>query len=335
MGVAFSKKRSNKKEEGQQQIMKGLEYAGDAGGGNHIAMAIQHDPNRLTNMKLTKGCLSPLSESLWKMTTDTQALGDVSARLVWKDLTVRVVSRRLGRAPHIVLHSLTGYAEPGQLMAIMGPSGSGKSTLLDTLAGRLATNATQTGIVLLNGRRRKLCYGTAAYVTQDDNLIGTLTVRETIRYSAELRLPDRMDAREKEAIVESVIREMGLMECANTKVGNWHLRGISGGEKRRVSIAIEILMRPRLLFLDEPTSGLDSASSFFVVQTIRTLARDGRTVIASIHQPSSEVFELFDNLCLLSSGQTIYFGDAFEACNVSLPMLPLSVLPYGKLSPLY
>ena len=94
-------------------------------------------------------------------------------------------------------------------------------------------------------------------MTQDDNLIGTLTVRETIMYSAQLRLPDKMLTDEKRALVEGSIIEMGLQDCADTVIGNWHLRGISGGEKRRVSIALEILMRPRLLFLDEPTSGLD------------------------------------------------------------------------------
>jgi ABC-type multidrug transport system ATPase subunit len=96
-----------------------------------------------------------------------------------------------------------------------------------------------------------------AYVTQDDNLIGTLTVRETIGYSALLRLPDKMPRDDKRALVEGTIVEMGLQDCADTVVGNWHLRGVSGGEKRRVSIALELLMRPRLLFLDEPTSGLD------------------------------------------------------------------------------
>ena len=94
-------------------------------------------------------------------------------------------------------------------------------------------------------------------MTQDDNLLGTLTVRETISYSARLRLPDKMPWSEKRVLVESTIIEMGLQDCADTVIGNWHLRGISGGEKRRVSIALEILMRPRLLFLDEPTSGLD------------------------------------------------------------------------------
>ncbi|XP_025625857.2 ABC transporter G family member 11 [Arachis hypogaea] len=99
--------------------------------------------------------------------------------------------------------------------------------------------------------------------------------------------------------------------CRHCVIGNWHLRGINGEKKRRVSIALEILMRPRLLFLDEPTSGLDSASAFFVTQTLCALARDGKTMIASIHQPSSEVFELFDQLYLLSGGKTVYFGHAF------------------------
>ncbi|KAK4362617.1 hypothetical protein RND71_017858 [Anisodus tanguticus] len=257
------------------------------------------------------GGLSPLSETLWKEKTNTQFIGDVSARLAWKDLTV-MVTLNSGETQN-VLEGLTGYAEPGTFTALMGPSGSGKSTLLDALSGRLASNAFLSGRVLLNGRKANLSFGTAAYVTQDDTLIGTLTVRETISYSAQLRLPDRMPWSEKRPLIESTIIEMGLQDCADTVIGNWHLRGISGGEKRRVSIALEILMRPRLLFLDEPTSGLDSASAFFVTQTLRGLSRDGRTVIASIHQPSSEVFELFDRLYLLSGGKTVYFGQASEA----------------------
>lgn len=94
-------------------------------------------------------------------------------------------------------------------------------------------------------------------MTQSDDLIGTLTVRETIHYSAHLRLSNAISPGEKKALVESTIVEMGLQDCADTPVGNWHMRGLSGGEKRRVSIAIEILTRPRMLFLDEPTSGLD------------------------------------------------------------------------------
>ncbi|MQL91996.1 hypothetical protein Taro_024611 [Colocasia esculenta] len=277
--------------------------------------------------------LSPLSETLWKDKTDVGLVGDVSARLTWKDLSVTAMLGD-GRTK-AALAGLTGYAEPGTLTAIMGPSGSGKSTLLDALAGRLAANTSVSGIVLLNGRKTQMSFGTAAYVTHEDNLIGTLTVREAIAYSARLRLPDNMPWPEKKRLVEGTIDEMGLRDCAGAPIGNWHLRGISTGEKRRVSIALEILMRPRLLFLDEPTGGLDrvglwflppalralynrglaicSASAFSVVQTLRGLAGDGRTVLASVHQPSSEVFQLFDRLCLLSGGKCVYFGPASDA----------------------
>lgn len=125
-----------------------------------------------------------------------------------------------------------------------------------------------------------------------------------------------MRKEEIDCVVEGTIMEMGLQDCADRMVGNWHLRGISGGEKKRLIIAIEILTRPHLLFLDEPTSGLDSASAFFVIQTLRNIARDGRTIISSIHQPSSEVFALFDDLFLLSGGETVYFGDAKMAIEV-------------------
>lgn len=153
-------------------------------------------------------------------------------------------------------------------------------------------------------------------MTQEDVLMGTLTVRETITYSAYLRLPTTFTSEEVKEIIEGTILEMGLEDCGDSLIGNWHLRGISGGEKKRLSIALEILVRPRVLFLDEPTTGLDSASAFFVVQALKSLARDGRTVISSIHQPSSEVFALFDDLFLLSGGEKVYFGEAKDAITV-------------------
>ncbi|KAI7749560.1 hypothetical protein M8C21_021927 [Ambrosia artemisiifolia] len=232
--------------------------------------------------------------------------------LVWQDLRVMLPSSGDGPTKRL-LHGLNGYAEPGRIMAIMGPSGSGKSTLLDALAGRLSKNVVMAGNILLNGEKKSLSYGAVAYVTQEDVLMGTLSVRETITYSAHLRLPSTMTKEEVEDTIEGTIMEMGLEDCADTLVGNWHLRGISGGEKKRLSIALEILVRPRLLFLDEPTSGLDSASAFFVAHALKSVARDGRTVISSIHQPSSEVFALFDDLFLLSGGETVYFGETKEA----------------------
>ncbi|KAI3522817.1 hypothetical protein L1887_00867 [Cichorium endivia] len=232
--------------------------------------------------------------------------------LVWQDLRVMLPNSGDGPTKRL-LHGLNGFAEPGRIMAIMGPSGSGKSTLLDALAGRLAKNVVMAGDILLNGEKKKLSYGAVAYVTQEDILMGTLSVRETITYSAHLRLPATLTKEEVQDTIEGTILEMGLEDCADRLIGNWHLRGISGGEKKRLSIALEILVRPRLLFLDEPTSGLDSASAFFVVQALKSVARDGRTVISSIHQPSSEVFALFDDLFLLSGGETVYFGEAKEA----------------------
>ena len=139
-----------------------------------------------------------------------------------------------------------------------------------------------------------------------------------------------MSKKEVASVVEGTIEEMGLQDCADRAIGNWHLRGISGGEKKRLSIALEILTRPRLLFLDEPTSGLDSASAFFVIQTLKQIALDGnKTIISSIHQPSSEVFALIDDLCLLSGGEAVYTGDAKLATKVghSLFMITLIVFP--------
>ncbi|XP_038695714.1 ABC transporter G family member 15-like [Tripterygium wilfordii] len=235
--------------------------------------------------------------------------GERGTYLAWENLTV--VLSNFGEGPtKRLLQGLNGYAEPGRIMAIMGPSGSGKSTLLDSLAGRLSRNVVMTGDVIFNGKKKRVDYGVIAYVTQEDVVLGTLTVRETLTYSALLRLPKTMTKEEVTDTVEGTICEMGLQDCADTMIGNWHSRGISGGEKKRLSIALEILTKPRLLFLDEPTSGLDSASAFFVTLTLRNIARDGRTVISSIHQPSSEVFALFDDLSLLSGGELVYFGEA-------------------------
>ncbi|KAM7470624.1 hypothetical protein LguiA_008807 [Lonicera macranthoides] len=242
-------------------------------------------------------------------------------KLTWENLWVNVSDGKSGSKS--ILQGLTGYARPGEVLAVMGPSGCGKSTLLDALAGRLDSNTRQSGEVLINGHRQSLAYGTSfvqsnklkeflAYVTQDDTLITTLTVREAVYYSAQLQLPNSMSKSEKKERADTTIREMGLQDCTNTRIGGgWGAKGLSGGQKRRVSICIEILTHPKLLFLDEPTSGLDSAASYYVMSRITHLDnREGRTIITSIHQPSSEVFALFHNLYLLSSGRTVYFGPA-------------------------
>ncbi|KAJ0467146.1 putative ABC transporter, AAA+ ATPase domain, ABC-2 type transporter [Helianthus annuus] len=231
--------------------------------------------------------------------------------LMWEDLAVVLPNHDSKKHTRRILNDVTGFAQPSRILAILGPSGSGKSTLLDSLAGRLARNVIMTGNILFNGRKKRLDYGAVAYVTQEDILLGTLTVKETLIYSAKLRLPGSLNKHQVNEIVDRTIMEMGLQDCAHNLIGNWHSRGISGGEKKRLSIALEILTRPTLLFLDEPTSGLDSAAAFFVIQTLRNMAREANlTIVSSIHQPSSEVFALFDDLFLLSGGETVFFGEA-------------------------
>nr|GMC89670.1 ABC transporter G family member 11-like [Ipomoea batatas] len=210
--------------------------------------------------------------------------------LTWEDLWVSVSVGRKGKKE--ILKGLSGYAKPG----------------------RLELTTSQSGDILINGRRQTLSYGTSAYVTQEDTLTATLTVREAVYYSAQLQLPSSVPRSEKKEIADMTIKEMGLQDAMNTRIGGgWGSKGISGGQKRRVSICLEILTRPKLLFLDEPTSGLDSAASYYVMSKIAGLAREGRTVVASIHQPSTEVFSLFSSLCLLSSGRVVYFGPASAA----------------------
>ncbi|EEC84739.1 hypothetical protein OsI_31728 [Oryza sativa Indica Group] len=236
---------------------------------------------------------------------------DQGVVLAWEDLWVSAAGGKSGRVP--ILCGLNGYARPGEVLAIMGPSGCGKSTLLDALAGRLGSSVSQKGDILINGRRQALAFGTSAYVTQDDVLMNTLTVREAVRYSAQLQLPSGMSAAAKRERAEETLREMGLEGAADTRIGGWAHKGISGGQRRRVSICMEILTRPALLFLDEPTSGLDSAASYHVVSRIARMARrEGMTVVAAVHQPSTEVFGLFHGLCLLAYGKTVFFGPAAD-----------------------
>ncbi|CAD6255603.1 unnamed protein product [Miscanthus lutarioriparius] len=223
--------------------------------------------------------------------------------------------RRPARAPDVkILDGISGHARPGEVLAIIGPSGGGKTTLLDTLAGRLGSDMNKTGLILINGRQEKLAYGTSAYVTQDNVLMSTLSVREAVYYSAQMQLPDTMPLPEKRSHAERVIREMGLADAMDTRIGGRITKGISGGQRKRLSICIEILTRPRLLFLDEPTSGIDSAASYHVMSHIaRVAARDGMTVVAAVHQPSGDVFELFHGLCLLATGKAIFFGTISDA----------------------
>ncbi|CAZ82409.1 unnamed protein product [Tuber melanosporum] len=203
-----------------------------------------------------------------------------------------------------ILDNVSADMPAGELVAIIGGSGSGKTSMLNVMSGRMTgSNLHITGATTFNNSNPRY-----AYVMQQDVLLPTLTVRETLMYSAELRLPEGFTREEYTKIVEEVILELGLKECADTRVGDNEHKGCSGGEKRRVSIGVQLLSNPSVLFLDEPTTGLDATSAYQVVRTLKNLARKGRTVITTIHQPRSEIWGLFDRITLLTKGKPMYSG---------------------------
>jgi len=209
----------------------------------------------------------------------------------------------------ILLNDISEAAREGEITAVLGASGSGKSTLIDALADRIAKESLK-GSVTLNGEvlESRLLKTISAYVMQDDLLFPMLTVEETLMFSAEFRLPRSLSKSKKKARVQALIDQLGLRNAANTVIGDEGHRGVSGGERRRVSIGIDIVHDPILLFLDEPTSGLDSTSALMVVKVLQRIAQSGSIVIMSIHQPSYRLLTLLDRLIFLSHGQTVYAG---------------------------
>lgn len=208
-----------------------------------------------------------------------------------------------------LLNDISGEARDGELLAVLGASGSGKSTLIDALANRIAKGSLK-GTVTLNGEalESRLLKVISAYVMQDDLLFPMLTVEETLMFSAEFRLPKTLSKSKKKARVQALIDQLGLRNAAKTVIGDEGHRGVSGGERRRVSIGIDIIHDPIILFLDEPTSGLDSTSAFMVVKVLQRIAQSGSIVIMSVHQPSFRILGLLDRLIFLSRGQTVYSG---------------------------
>ncbi|XP_020103847.1 ABC transporter G family member 22 isoform X1 [Ananas comosus] len=212
-----------------------------------------------------------------------------------------------------ILHGISGSASPGEVLALMGPSGCGKTTLLSILGGRINGNIIEGTITYNDEPYNKSLKRRIGFVTQDDVLFAHLTVRETLTYAALLRLPQTMSKQQKEERAMDVIYELGLERCQDTMIGGSFVRGISGGERKRVCIGNEIIINPSLLLLDEPTSGLDSTTALRIVQVLHDIAEAGKTVLTTIHQPSSRLFLKFDKLILLGKGSLLYFGKASEA----------------------
>ncbi|CAF3960818.1 unnamed protein product [Rotaria magnacalcarata] len=199
--------------------------------------------------------------------------------------------------------------------AIMGPTAYGKSSLLDLLADRKDREGFE-GEILVNGKLRTQNYKYhVGYVVQDDIVSGFLTVKENIMFSANVRLSTKYIADEKSKIVEDVILQLGLGKCAGTTVGNDLKRGVTGGERKRTNIGMELVLSPRILFLDEPTTGLDSSMARSVIECLHQLSRTGCTIVFSIHQPRYSIFKLFDTLFLLSARRCTYHGPTDSVLN--------------------
>ncbi|XP_060070020.1 uncharacterized protein LOC132550041 [Ylistrum balloti] len=241
-----------------------------------------------------------LSEGLKAISREIPTPNPSCQGLVFKDVSVTMGDTD-------VLNDVCGLCEEGKLLAIMGPSGAGKTTLLNTLSGRLPVT---TGEISLNGERvsqkikRKICY-----VLQDDIFFPSLTLRDTLNFVASIRLPDSLSHDQKMSCLDEIIDSLELRHCLETPMGGPMMPGLSGGERKRANIACELLTDPSLILLDEPTTGLDSSSAANLMRTMKDYAiSHKKVIIATIHQPSTSLFYLFDNLLLLCGGQTAYYG---------------------------
>eukprot|EP01026_Neomeris_dumetosa_P031356 TRINITY_DN2487_c0_g1_i1.p1 TRINITY_DN2487_c0_g1~~TRINITY_DN2487_c0_g1_i1.p1 ORF type:complete len:669 (-),score=93.36 TRINITY_DN2487_c0_g1_i1:376-2382(-) len=235
-------------------------------------------------------------------------------QLRWSQITC-LYTKQGQQEARVLLDNQSGQASPGRLLGIMGPSGSGKTTLLKILAGKLPfnNNLKLLGYITVNGHPITGNHYKQAYIPQEDIFYSQLTTRETIELAAQLQLPEGISESSRQQLVDNILLKMGLQSCEDTRVGDNKVRGISGGEKKRLSIACQLLGRPPLVLVDEPTTGLDAFQAYQVMQSLKQLASNGHTVVCSIHQPRSSIFAMFDDLLLLAEGKPVYFGPASEA----------------------
>ncbi|XP_058212810.1 putative white-brown complex homolog protein 30 [Rhododendron vialii] len=239
------------------------------------------------------------------MATDDEIRTRLPIEIAFKDLTLTLK----GKKKHL-MRSITGKFMPGRVSAVMGPSGAGKTTFLSALAGKVA-GCTMSGSILINGKVDSIhsYKKIIGFVPQDDVVHGNLTVEENLRFSARCRLAADLPKADKVLVVERVIECLGLQGVRDSLVGTVEKRGISGGQRKRVNVGLEMVMEPSLLILDEPTSGLDSSSSNLLLRALRREALEGVNICMVVHQPSYALFKMFDDLVLLAKGGlTVYHG---------------------------
>lgn len=244
--------------------------------------------------------------------------------LTWKNLNVSVTKK--GKTK-VLLNDISGCINGG-FWAIMGSSGGGKTTLLNALSLRLDSYINLTGDLMMNGSPYTKGYlkNMSAYVMQDDVLMAELSVEETMTFTAKMRMNKNSSVEERQARSDELLELLGIDHVKDVKVGNSIKKGISGGERKRLCIAMELLNRPSLLFLDEPTSGLDSATSLTVCSALKALATRGEcTIVCTIHQPQQQIFELFDNLILMKKGSVMFQGSASKAIDYLRDTLRMDV----------
>ncbi|KAI4351447.1 hypothetical protein L6164_005816 [Bauhinia variegata] len=257
-----------------------------------------------------------------RMATNNEQRKRPLIEISFKDLTLTLKAKN----KHI-LRCVTGKIKPGRITAVMGPSGAGKTTFLSALAGKVF-GCRMSGLILINGKNESIhsYKKIIGFVPQDDIVHGTLTVEENLWFSAQCRLSADLSKPDKVLVVERVIEFLGLQTVRNSLVGTVEKRGISGGQRKRVNVGLEMVMEPSLLILDEPTSGLDSASSQLLLRALRREALEGVNICMVVHQPSYALYKMFDDLILLGKGGlTVYHGSAkkveeyFAGLGINIP----------------
>jgi ABC-type multidrug transport system ATPase subunit len=240
---------------------------------------------------------------------DTAQKAPTKVWLETKDIGYDVVVKKKKLT---ILNNLSAVMHPGELVALMGASGAGKTSFLNVLSGVIKPTrgtAQLSGQSMSNNWSKRQC----CFIPQDDILLDSFSALEMLSYASRLRMPRGSSSEEHQAAVQWVLEKLSLEKCKDTRIGNAGQRGLSGGQRKRVSIGMELLVNPSVLFVDEATSGLDSKMAADVMQLLADLAVEGRVVVSTIHQPSYEIFKKFHKLLLLDEGRIVFHGLVSDA----------------------